>query len=165
MGNCFAQPTVEEPAKPSALSPSPSVASTAWLSAHVCQDFVVKDEKISSTGLKVMFGDESFVVLHPETGLVLVSVSRVAKRELAVSTPDGRTIGTIQRLRPDSLEFRHFQGWRLRAATTENRTIVVTDTKSEICQIDLSSDRFVGTVPRGTDLVILCVLTSAFAFN
>lgn len=168
MGNCFVQPRSSR-VKPLGASPTPSVASTASPSTYACPvtpEFVARGNENPELSLKVVFGPESFVVLHPVSGLVLAGVSRVSQRELAVSTPDGRVIGTISTLKSGGLEFRHQQGYWWKAVVTEDRKIKITDlSDSEVCLMDPSTNQFVGTVRRGTDLVIVCALSSAIALN
>jgi hypothetical protein len=168
------------------IAPTPSIASTASAAGYACAspvapEFVVNSEEtpqgsLSQSILKVIFGHESFVVVHPITGLVLVSVCRVSSRELAVSTPDGRLIGNVMiRIASSTgggrkqpwFEFRHCGNGlaRIRALYDGEDNIVVKDSESvEICRINRSSEKFVGSVRRGTDLVLVCVLVSAIAF-
>ena len=166
MGNCFVQP--RSPVKQLGTSPTPSVASTASPSTYACPvapEFVASGQDNSKMGLNVVFGPESFVVLHPLSGLVLAGVCRVSPRELALSTPDGQVIGAISTLKSGALQFRHQQGYRWKATTTEDRKIKITEQSSDVEICLISNNEFVGPVRRGTDLVIVCALSSAIAFN
>jgi hypothetical protein len=149
----------------------------------ISPDFVIKgestveDRKLSSDILRVVHGPQSsFVVLNPATGLVLVSVSRVGPKNFSVSTPDGRLVGTLLASRPAGgltrktvLEF----SYTITAASGSIKGVRDDKTNSalrlsllpakgsssfDLCQV--FDDRFVGSVHRGTDIVIVCVFST-----
>lgn len=172
----------------STLSPVASASllttdSSVCMPSPISPDFVIKGEstvedgRILSDILRVVHGPQSsFVVLNPTTGLVLVSVCRVGPKHFSVSTPDGRLVGTLLASRPAAgltrktvLEFSYsaipacssIKAVRDDKTSSPMRFSLLPAKGSgsfEICQI--FDDRFIGSVHRGTDIVIVCVFST-----
>jgi hypothetical protein len=170
MGNCLfnsqeihQQQSIGEKKKIS----SPSVASTASIPSGwpISPEFVTRSDNTTFSGelcrsiLRVIFGPDSFVVINPATGIVLVSVHRINRKQLSVSTPDGRLVGTVW------IDKRNFELNNLSAIKRDDGEIIIQRNHDDerICQI--VNDKFVGPIPRGIDLVVVCVLVSAIASN
>lgn len=205
MGNCFVggalpahntynkreTPSVASTASAVGVSTLSPLASASLLTTDgsffmpspISLDFVIKgestveDRKLSSDILRVVHGPQSsFVVLNPETGLVLVSVSRVGPKNFSVSTPDGRLVGTLLASRPAGgltrktfLEFSYtitsacgsIKGVRDDKINSALRLSLLPTKGSssfDLCQV--IDDRFVGSIHRGTDIVIVCVFST-----
>jgi hypothetical protein len=185
MGNCFTSS-----AGPSSTARDFEVAgrkqtiSVASTVSEVCcsetfsisPDFVITDSTtvpegaLSSSILRVIrHGPQSsFVVLSPETGLVLASVSRVNPKLFLVSTPDGRSVGQVHVSKPalgrktvfDMVFTSHSPS--IRAVRAEDNVLRISRGES-ICQV--VDDRFVGSVLRGTDIVIVCIISTVSALE
>ena len=192
MGNCLTlqrqvvPPAVGEKVR---LSPPPtaacSVASTASAASSlgdldlptfpsaISNEFVVGNNSPNPQSLDGAFTQwsdpqsNSFVVLNPRTGLVLVSVTRIPDNRFTVSTPDGRLIATIASrvsrkgpLKKTYLEMVQKGGHpSFASCATAGEIIHVKMAGVPICEVGLR-DLEIRSIQRGVDLVVVFVLVA-----
>lgn len=162
MGNCLFINSQQERVDIHRKAVSPSMASTASVKSGDClwplfPEFVTRTEVDCENPkeLRVIYGPESFVVIDPSNGIVLVSVSQTSQKQLCVSTPDGRSVANV-----DVIEMSIFELNNFTASKDQQCVVVSRKNGEEICRV-AKGNKFVGPVPRGTDLVVVCVLVSA----